>query len=81
MSPTLMLQPFRRRRSERILCWPSTIRKLSELLPSLTRTRKAKGSESSGFFDLQSKSIPTGFPLKRESRKALMSTGSQTNLL
>jgi hypothetical protein len=62
MSPTLMLQPIRSRRSERTLCWPSTIRKLSELLPSPTRTLRAMGSESSGFFDLQSRSIPTGFP-------------------
>jgi len=45
------------------------------------RTLRAKGSESSGFFDLQSRSIPTGFPLRRESKNALMLTGSQTNLL
>jgi hypothetical protein len=45
------------------------------------RTLRAKGSESSGFFDLQRRSIPTGFPLKRESKNALISSGSQTNLL
>jgi hypothetical protein len=45
------------------------------------RTLRAKGSESSGLLDLQSRSIPTGFPLKRGSKKALMSTESQTNLL
>jgi hypothetical protein len=45
------------------------------------KTLRAKGSESSGFFDLQSRSMPTGFPFKKESKNALMSTGSHTNLL
>jgi len=50
-------------------------------MPSPTRTLRVKGSEVLGLLNLRSRGIPTGYPLKRESRKALMSAWSQMNLL